>query len=342
MSAPRQLPSAIVAPEFGEVNVHDTAAGREVLFTVLMEPQGVEAEGWQTGVALDASASMKNWYGRVLVGKVPKDVTAEYERNGWVTGRVEDGKRVNVFKPEAYRDAVARGFMKFTDNIVQGPAREFTAYLAGNLDADGGTTVVYWACGDGSGYEVLGDFTADQCKDLAVTGPAGQPFGTGTRLTPVVRYFCDRFADARRGMYLFLTDGKLDDLAEVKAFTRELCREVEAGRRNAVKCVLIGVGSAVDEAQMAELDDLDTGTGVDVWDHKIHRDMRGLAEIFAEVVDEHTVVAPTGALYDADGNLARRFTDGVPARVAATLPAGCPWFELEVGGQRVRQPLDPR
>ena len=38
-----QLSSATVAPEFGEVNVEDTTAGREVRFTILMEPQGVEA-----------------------------------------------------------------------------------------------------------------------------------------------------------------------------------------------------------------------------------------------------------------------------------------------------------
>ncbi|MBX9580179.1 MAG: hypothetical protein K2X87_07700 [Gemmataceae bacterium] len=340
MSASRQLPSTIVAPEFGEVNVRDTPAGREVVFTVLMEPQGVEAEGWQTGVALDASASMKNWYGRVLTGKVPKDVVAEYERNGWVAGRVEDGRRVNVFRPEAYKDAVARGHLRFTDNVVQGPAREFTAYLAGGLDADGGTTVIYWACGDGSATEVLGDFTADQCKTLAIAGPVAQPFGTGTRLLPAVRYFCDRFRDAARGMYLFLTDGKLDDLADVKAFTAGLCRDIAAGRRNPVKCVLIGVGSDVDEGQMEELDDLESGTGVDVWDHKIHKEMRGLTEIFAEVVGENTVVAPTGVLYDAAGGVARRFADGVPARITATLPAGSPYFELEVGGQRVRQPLD--
>src|SRR6185295_6263706 len=108
------------------------------------------------------------------------------------------------FRKEAYEDAIKRGFVRFTENIVEPLAQEFIAYLAGNLDADGGTTVIYWACGDGAGTEVLGDFTAAQCPTLNLTGPTKVPFGSGTRLLPAVKYFVDRFRDAERGMYLFL------------------------------------------------------------------------------------------------------------------------------------------
>jgi len=335
----RQLPSTIVAPEFGEVNVRDTPQGREVRFTILMEPQGVEAEGWQTGVALDASASMKHWYGRSLIGKVPPDIAFEYEKKGWITTRVEDGNKVKVFQKAAYDDAVEKKYLRFTDNIVQPAARDFISYLAGNLDADGGTTVIYWACGNGSVFEVLGDFTTEQCKSLTVVGPQTQPFGGGTRLTPAVKYFVDRFQDAARGMYVFLTDGKLDDLKEVKDYTILLCNEIALGTRNPVKCVLIGVGDQIDEGQMEELDDLDSGTDVDIWDHKIHKDMRGLVEIFAEVVSENTHVAPSGTLYGPTGAVVKKFTDGVPALIEVTLPGGSEWFELEVAGQRIRQTL---
>src|SRR5262245_49303635 len=166
MSANVQLPSSMVAKEFGEVNVKRVGSQLEVRFTILMEPQGAEAEGWQTGVALDASGSMKDWFGRSLSGKLPPDVAADYARRGWVSERVNDGQRMQLFEPEAYRDAVARGHLRLTENIVEPLAREFIGYLAGNLDADGGTTVVYWACDDGGGCEVVGDFTADQCRTL--------------------------------------------------------------------------------------------------------------------------------------------------------------------------------
>jgi hypothetical protein len=327
----------MVAKEFGEVNVRRAGSEIEVLFTILMEPQGVDAEGWQTGVALDASASMKHWMGRALVGEVPPHGITAYSEKGWVRQKVSDGRRVQVFTPEAKRDAVSRGWLKFSDNIVEPLAREFIAYLAGNLDADGGTTVIYWACGDGGDTEVIGDFTAEQCRTLELRGPAKTPFGSGTYLVPAVHYFVQRFADARRGMYLFLTDGRLDDLEQVKLYTTRLAQEIAAGRRNPIKCVLIGVGDRVDESQMEQLDDLDTGTDVDIWDHKIAAEMRGLLEIFAEVVSENQIVAPTAKIFDASGHEVRLFADGLPARVTFRMPASSPWFELEVGGDRVRQ-----
>jgi hypothetical protein len=282
---------------------------------------------------------MKKSFGRGLRGHVPDHVVAEYRRKGWVQETDRDGRRVFSYKSQAYQDAVAKGYLVFTTNIVEPRAREFISYLAGNLDEDGGTTVIYWACDDGSGYEVVGDFTAEQVRTLSFAGPQAHDFGNGTRLLPAVRYFVERFKDAKRGMYLFLTDGKLDDLKAVKSYTASLCRDIAARRRNAVKCVLIGVGDDIDEGQMEELDDLDTGTDVDMWDHKIAKEMRAVVEIFAEVVDENQIIAPTARVLDARGRIIKAFNDGMPARVAFTMPAASGWFELEVGSERIRQPI---
>jgi hypothetical protein len=336
-SVSRQLPSSMVAEEFGEVNVRRVGSQVEVLFTILMEPQGDEAEGWQTGVALDGSASMKAWYGRGLEGSVPPGPMQEYVRRGWVRERNLDGRTVQSFQEEAFEDAIARGYLRRTPNIMEPKSREFISYLADNLDADGGTTVIYWACGDGSDYEVLGDFTGEQCRNLKVDGPHHTSFGTGTCLEPAARYFVNRFHDAQRGMYVFLTDGRLDDLEAVKRYTIRLCKEIASGKRYPVKFVLIGVGDKIDAGQMEELDDLESGTEVDIWDHKIATEMRNLVEIFAEVVDENQIVAPTAYLYDASGKVVKSFADGLPARVTFTMPASSSYFELEVGGERIRQ-----
>jgi len=327
----------MVAREFGEVNVRRLENEIEIRFTILMEPEGDQAEGWQTGVALDASASMKAWYGRGLQGKVPAEVVADYARRGWLQALTIDGQQVKRFTPLAYEDARARGFLQKTENAVEPLARQFISYLADHLDEDGGTTLVYWACDEGDGFEVVGDFTAEQCRSLRVAGPEQHACGKGTRLLPALRYFVDRFHDARRGMYLFLTDGRLDDLDEIKRYTADVCRAIAAGKRNPVKCVLIGVGERIDERQMEELDDLETGTGVDLWDHKMAREMRDVVEIFAEVVSENQIVAPTARLYDASGALVEDFSDGLPALVSFRMPATSSWFELEVGGERVRQ-----
>jgi hypothetical protein len=282
---------------------------------------------------------MKNSFGRGLRGYVPDDVVRQYQRKGWVEEVNLDGRRVTSYQPQAYEDAVAKGYLVFTPNLVEPLARDFISYLAGNLDEDGGTTVLYWACDDGGAYEVVGDFTAEQVKTLKFPGPQQKDFGNGTRLLPALRYFVDRFRDAKRGMYLFLTDGRLDDLGAVKRYTAELCREIQAGRRNAVKAVLIGVGEEVDEKQMEELDDLDTGTDVDVWDHKIAKEMRAVVEIFAEVVDENQIIASRARVLDAGGRVVKAFEDGMPAKVSFTMPASSPYFELEVNGERVRQPV---
>jgi hypothetical protein len=339
--ASKQLPSNLVAQEFGEVNVRRSKHGTEVLFTILMEPEGAEAEGWQTGMALDASASMMNSYGCGLVegpkGMVPEWLLKDYLSKGWLVAVNQDGRDCVLWTQQASDDAVRRGYMKLTENVVEPVARDLTAYLAGNLDADGGTTLIYWACGDGRQYEVVGDFTTDQCGSMPVIGPKDVPFGQGTHLTPAVKYFVDRFVDAERGMYIFMTDGQLDDLPQVKRYTTDLAKLIAAGKRKPVKCVLIGVGAEINEGQMEELDDLDTGTDVDIWDHKIAKEMRSMKEIFAEVVSENKIVAPTATIYDEQGQVAAKFPDGLPAKVKFMMPAQSSAFELEVGGRRIRQ-----
>ncbi|CDM97635.1 MULTISPECIES: VWA domain-containing protein [Limnospira] len=332
-----QLPRSVVAKEFGEVNVKKSGNNLQVLFTILMEPQGSDAEGWQTGIALDASASMRGLYGRSLIGSIPEDVHAKYENKKWITFTVEDGKTYKVIKSQAYEDAIDKGYMKSSDNIIEPLARKFISYLADNLDADGATTVIYWAGGDGSSVEFLGDFTEPQCHELKVSGPQSITFGTGTILTPAVKYFTERFVDAKRGMYIFITDGKIDDLANIKQYTNRLANEIKSGQRNLVKCVLIGVGDEIDIGQLEELDDLVTGTGIDIWDHKIAAEMSSLVEIFAEVVDENQIVAPTATIYDDSGKIIKKYTDGLPAKVSFALPLNSQGFELEVYGQKIYQ-----
>lgn len=291
-----------VSRPFGEVNVHPRPGGGvRVAATILMEPR---REGTQTGIALDGSASMSGLYGQA----------------GGVVG--------GLFGRPA-RNA----------NQVTPVAQQLCAYLARRLDADGGTTCIYWATGRGGEHvEVVGDLTADDAGRHQFGGP--REFGTGTRLLPAVRYFVDRFADAPWGFYVFVTDGELHDLAEVKAYSTTLARDVAAGRRHPLKFVLVGLGAQVNERQMAELDDLDTGTAVDLWDHKIAAEMRDLTDIFAEVVDRNARVADRGRVLDPAGRVLKDYGDtGVPAVLEFDAPAGAAYFTLEADGHRVHQAL---
>jgi hypothetical protein len=296
----------IVEP-FGEVNVHPAGGGKvHVVATILMEPH---KEGAQTGIALDGSGSMAGLYG--------------VEENEGIGGLI----------------ASFFGMKKQAQNEVTPVAQKVCAYLARKIDADGGTTCIYWATGPGgSQIEVIGDLTADGAV-RHVFGPPRE-FGSGTQLLPAVRYFVDRFKTAPWGFYVFITDGELHDLDAVKRYTTELAREIAARRRNPLKFVLIGIGPSVNERQMEELDDLDTGTGVDLWDHKLSAEMRMLQEIFAEVVDKNARVADNGRILDPQGHVLKDYSDtGMSAYLEFEAPAGAEYFTLEVNGSRIHQGL---
>lgn len=293
-----------VVDPFGEVNVYPDGARKRVTATILMEPR---KEGTQTGIALDGSYSMEDLY-----------------------GRVEEG---------GFFSSLFGGKKKETPNQITPTAQKVCAYLARKIDADGGTTCIYWACGHaGRQIEVIGDLTADEAESH-VFGPP-KNFGTGTQLLPAIKYFVDRYTDAPWGFYVFITDGELHDLREVKDYTRTLAKNIAAGKRNPVKCVLIGVGDAVNEGQMEELDDLDTGTSIDVWDHKIASELRVLEQIFAEVVDKNARVADNAKILGPDGNVLVNYSDtGLPAFLEFHVPSNATHFVLDVEGQQIQQTL---
>lgn len=335
------ISSSETAENFGKVYVRKTRDKLQVQFTVLMEPEGQQAEGWQTGVALDASSSMTTAYGRELIGQLPEILIKEYEQKKWVKYQSEDGQRFRVFERLAVEDAIKKGYFRYTENIVEPIARKFIAYLARSLDVEGKTKAIYWACGDGSKCEEIGHIGAQECETLSIAGPKTIKLGSGTQLRPALEYYVDHPLQAERNMYIFITDGYLDDLEAVKRYTIQFAKEIQRGQRNLTKCILIGVGKEINEQQMIELDDLDTGTKIDIWDHKLANNMRHLIEIFAELVDENLIVAPVASIFDSDEQLVRKFTDGLPAKVTIELPVTTKWFELEVMGKRIRQMVLP-
>src|SRR5258708_11506648 len=99
-----------------------------VTATIPMEPR---REGTQTGIALDGSGSMSKLYG------------------------VDDGG--GGFLASLF------GKKKTTVNEITPVAQKVCAYLARKIDADGGTTCIYWAVGPGgSRIQEIGDLTGDQ------------------------------------------------------------------------------------------------------------------------------------------------------------------------------------
>jgi hypothetical protein len=263
------------------------------------------------------------------VWRVTATILMEPRREGTQTGIALDGS-------SSMRMLYGMGSVAV--NQVSPVAQRICAYLA-RLDADGGTTFIHWATGPrGDQVEVVGDLRAEE----AMQHPFGPPreFGNDTQLLPAVRYFVERFHDAPWGFYVFITDGSINDMGNLKKYSTELARDIAAGKRNPLKMVLIGLGDGVDREQLRSLDDLYTGTNVDLWDHKIARDMRVLQEIFAEVVDRNTRVADHGKVLDTQGRVVKDYAGvGLPAFIEFELPIGSDAFVLEVNDRRIRQEI---
>ena len=220
---------------------------------------------------------------------------------------------------------------------MQPLVQDFSAYLAGSLDGTGKTSLIYWGCGNGDEIQVLGEFDYASCQQLAITGPATFQLGKTTKLLPAITYFVNQYSQAPQGIYIFLTDGRIDDLDQVKSYTRELALEIAVGKRNYLKLVLVGIGNDVDRYQLQELDDFETGLDIDIWDYKIASEMTSISQIFAEVVNEHQIIADSGSIYDDQGNCVKSYTNGLPAKVDFLMRDDSQWFELEVCHQRIRQ-----
>lgn len=334
-----QVASNILHEAFGELNISPRGDRAEVVLTILMEPV---KEGSQTGVALDGSASMQEPFGRGYRydASFTEAVADELKARGLAQDILRDGQNLTQYSTSGWEELIKRKCVLQTDNVVEPIARDVVPHLAEKIDADGGTTVIYWACGEnGDRIEEAGDLTAAAAKEASYTGP--QDWGLQTHLLPAMKYFVERFNDAKWGFYVFVTDGRIDDLEAVKQYTAELSRKIGAKTAPPVKCVLIGVGSNVDEAQMIQLDDLpeEMDLPVDIWDHKIAAEMRNLRDIFAEVVDENAIVSPTGRVLDGAGKVAANFADGLPSLIRFSLPPDATEFILEVGPNRIVQKL---
>lgn len=334
------LPNNMLDPVFGKVFYRTIGDENEVSFIIMVATSS--QEHWRTAVALDASVSMQAAYGKALSGSIPPNIQKKYIRKGWMKREERDQSRLLILPKEGFDDAMAKGYIKWSENIVEPEAQKFLQYLANRLDGEGKTDLIYWACGAGDKIESVGRLRADDLSSLKIDGPKEVAFGTSTHLLPALRYFDEKFNEAKYSFFVFITDSRLDDFTAVKSYSIELAKKIESKERNPTHCVLIGVGPDIDKNQMRELDEIETGTNIDIWDYQIVEDMRAVNDIITKLTDESLVVTSPSAIYDDQGNEVAKFPDGLPGRVTFRVPKTSNFFELQVGGQeRIRQNLHP-
>ena len=226
-------------------------------------------------------------------------------------------------------------------NSVEPQMRWMLEYLA-SKDRNGVLRVAYWATGDGTQLEQVGDLTGPQGKDYKFPGP--KYYGKGTVMLPVLRDFVayvkqETSTGLKRGLAVVITDSQLHDAADIQAYSGQVAKEIAAGRLPRLNFVLVGVGDKVDEEQMEAICHASYPGVGHLWCHRIADRMEEMADLVAVLVDETMTVAAGGTIYDDRGNVLKVYEGRLPAVLEFEVPVGTQGFALEVAGQRYPQPL---
>ena len=224
-------------------------------------------------------------------------------------------------------------------NSVEPQMRWMLEYLA-NKDRDGKVRVAYWATGDGSQLEEVGELTGPEAKDYRFPGP--RAYGKATVMLPVLRDFVAHMkaqvaVGAKRGLAVIITDSQISDPKDVKAYAIQVAKEITSGRLPRMNFVFVGVGQNVDEEQMEAISH-ETYPGVGhLWCHRSADRMEEMAELVAVLVDETMTVAAGGTVYDEQNGVLKAYEGRLPAVLEFDVPPTCKAFTLEVAGQRFKQ-----
>jgi hypothetical protein len=279
----------------------------EVRATLLHDPT---VEGLDMAIYLDGSGSMSDEY--------------EYKEPwsgivNWLLGKKAD----NV------------------SNIVEPQVRWILEYLA-TKDRNGLLRVAYWATGNHSSIELIGELKGIDVQTYKFPGPSS--FGNQTVLEPALRDFVNYMRDqaakgARRGCGVFLTDGVIHDADKVKKYCAEVVSQMKSGKLPKLNFILVGVGNGVDEEQMEELCHVEYPGFGHLWCHRVAEEITQVAELVAVLVDESMTVASGGIVYDDRGNIIARYEARLPAILEFNVAEGCKSFTLEINGKKYTQPL---
>jgi hypothetical protein len=226
-------------------------------------------------------------------------------------------------------------------NLVEPQMQWMLEYLA-SKDRNGALRVSYWATGDGSQLEMIGELGASDAKSFKFPGP--KSYGKGTIMLPVLRdyvaYLREQVkAGARRGLAVIITDSQLYDAADVLAYSTQVAKEIAAGRLPRLNFVLVGVGEQVDEEQMEQICHFEYPGVGHLWCHRVADRMEEMADLVAVLVDATMTVAAGGTIYDDKDKVLKVYEGRLPAVLEFDVPKGTASFTLEVGGQRFTQPL---
>lgn len=218
------------------------------------------------------------------------------------------------------------------------------------ISSEDAIEIFYWAIDrKGDKLEMAGTFSEENIDEAKIIGPKIHTWGRGTRLLPTLRYIAETHS-LKTDFYMavIITDGIIEDEKECIDYCIDLGHQIDEGKRNAIKLILIGIGEEVDHEQLERFDDMFEGTAledrVDIWSHGIAQDIQDETAIidilFGELMTDDIIVAPSGQIRGSNGDVLEKWSDGLPGKIRFTLPMGSTHFILETSNQKIQQSIE--
>jgi len=231
-------------------------------------------------------------------------------------------------------------------NYVEAVARKLGSILT-SVTKSGKVSGIYWAVSpDGSKIEEIGELDDASWKAASITGPKVEKWGKGTKLLPAIQYGVDKLAKSSDWtMGVIITDGIIEDEKDCINYCLILGKDLANGKIKPIKLVLIGIGDEVDEGQLERFDDMFEGSGIeyDLWSKGMVASMQDEADIlgvlYGELMDEDTIIAPTGRVESGGGKTIETWADGMPGKFRFMLPKGESKFIIYAGSKTVEQDI---
>lgn len=245
-------------------------------------------------------------------------------------------------KSQGFWDWISGAPIEMLPNQVEPQVQWMLEYLA-TKDRNGILRIAYWATGTtGREIELIGELKGSDARRHQFPGP--RKMGSYTYLQPAMADYIQYLKSemphgARRGCAVFVTDGVLHDADKVKSFSRQIAKDITAGRLPMTNFILVGVGDAVDEEQMEEICHEEYAGVGHLWCHRIAEEISQVAELVAVLVDETMTVGAGGTIYDDRGNILKIYEARLPAVLEFNIPKDAESFTLEISGQRFTQPI---
>lgn len=180
-------------------------------------------------------------------------------------------------------------------NIVEGPARAVTRYLA-EFSSNGKVELIYWACGlAGDEIQRIGQIDESDTESMEIKGP--DKFGRAkTICLPAIKHMVEQLSSARWSVAVIMTDGLFDDFDEIVEYSWQLAEEINSGQRNFVKLVAVGLLHTLDKNTTKRISD-SLGKLDDMFDEcrKCKADIPG-GEMHCPKCGEKVLTVPEGSV----------------------------------------------